>query len=123
MNAKVRTFLIELARDKRKGYIHYQELSEVCGLGFDMSIPHHRLEIGAVLGDISVYEHNHKRPLLSALVLTTSFAEGDGFFKLCEELDYGGSWKKLKEDPGFVSLRMNECYEFWQNDRKYLKYK
>ncbi len=123
MNNKVRSFLIEIARNKRQGFIHYQELSNACELGLDMGIPKHRLEIGEILGEITCYENNYGRPLLSSLVITKNFEEGDGFFKLCVELGYGSNWKKLKEDPAFVSLRMIECHNFWQNEENYLKNK
>jgi hypothetical protein len=122
MNNKVRRFLIEVAR-KRGGYIHYQELSDKCSLGlFFRDNPYDRLLIGKILGEISAFEHNQGRPLLSALVITKTGEEGDGFFKLCEELGFGSA-RKLKSDPAFSAIQMNRCYGFWQNDNNYLKYK
>ena len=122
MNNTVRDFLIELAR-KREGFIYYQQLSDKCNLGFNFQDnPNDRTEIGRILGEISEYEHNQERPLLSALVLSRNLQEGDGFFKLCEELGFG-SYKKIKSDPAFTSIQMNRCYEFWQNDSKYTKYR
>lgn len=123
MNLRVRSFLIELARHPRKNYIHYQELCRECGLGLDMSKPEDRKEIGHILGVISTFEFKKSRPLLSALVVSTNFEEGDGFFKLCVELGMGGSWKKLKDDPAFVSLRINECVEFWKDETHYLAFR
>lgn len=122
MNKQVRKVLIEIAR-KRNGYIHYQELSDRCQLGFHLQeYPQERLEIGYILGDISEHEHIHNRPLLSALVITTSGEEGGGFFRLCESLGFGNA-SKLKNDPTFAAIQMNLCYEFWQNDDNYNKYK
>ena len=122
MNNEVRLFLIELAR-KRQGFIYYQDLSDKCNLGFNFQDnPNDRTEIGRILGEISEYEYNQGKPLLSALVLSKSLQEGDGFFKLCEELGYG-SYRKIKSDPAFTSIQMNRCYEFWQNDNNYKKYR
>jgi hypothetical protein len=122
MNHEVRLFLIELAR-KRHGFIFYQDLSDKCNLGFNFrESPYDRKEIGRILGEISAFEHSNDRPLLSALVLSKSLEEGDGFYRLCEELGYG-SYRKLKGDPTFAPIQMNRCYEFWQNDSNYAKYR
>lgn len=122
MNYEVRTFLIKRARN-RDGIVHYQELSDKCNLGFNFrDNPHDRVEIGKILAEISTFEHTHDRPLLSSLVLTKQFEEGDGFYKLCVELGFG-NYRKIKRDPGFASIQMKRCYEFWQNDSNYIKYK
>jgi len=92
-------------------------------LGFNFrESPYDRKEIGRILGEISAFEHSNDRPLLSALVLSKSLEEGDGFYRLCEELGYG-SYRKLKGDPTFAPIQMNRCYEFWQNDSNYAKYR
>jgi len=122
MHLASRAFLVELARHPRKNIIHYQEFCKKCGLPYDMSIPYDRKEIGRVLGEISAFEFKRDRPLLSALVVSTNFEEGDGFFKLCEELGMG-SWKSLKQDPGFSAIEMNRCTNYWLDDWNYLKYK
>ena len=123
MNPKVRSFLIERARETRNETVHYQELCDKCKLGLDMSRIDHRAEIGRILGEISSYEHeNDRRPLLSALVVRAGDNyEGDGFFKLAEELGFG-NWKKLR-DSNFDILEINKCIDFWSDDTKYLKHK
>lgn len=122
MNRIVRSKLIEIAR-KRGGYIHYQQLANECNLGlFFQDNPSHRKEIGRILGEISAFEEEHRRPLLSSLVISQGGDEGYGFFKLCEELGYG-NWKKLKNDPAFPSIQMNRCYDFWQNDDNYTAFR
>ena len=121
MNQKVRLHLIEVAR--KKGYIHYQELGNACGLGLNMSEnPYDRLVIGEILGEISEYEVDNGRPILSSIVITKSGEEGDGFYKLCESLGLG-DWKKLKRDGTFSAITMNNTTEFWKNDNNYLKYR
>jgi hypothetical protein len=81
-----------------------------------------RARIGEIIGEISKSEHSNNRPLLSSLVLTKSGKEGDDFYRLCEELGYGDT-DKLKYRPDFSQERMKECYEFWQNESNYRKYK
>lgn len=120
MNLKMRELLIDLARHPRKNYIHYQELCKACGLSLDMSIPFHRKQIGDILGEISAFEYKKGRPLLSSLVLSKNFGEGDGYYKLCEELGMG-NWKKLKQDVAFSTIKMQECISFWKDDSNYIK--
>lgn len=96
-------------------------LSDKCFLGLDMQQIQDRNEIGLILGDISRFEHKNKRPLLSALVLRASDDyEGDGFYKLAEELGYG-DWKKLKREGIFEILQIKECIAKWGDDSYYLK--
>jgi len=122
MNKIVRAKLIETAR-KRNGFIQYQELSNQCGLKLSLQdIPEHRTEIGNILAEISNFEHASERPLLSSLVLNASGEIGDGFYKLCEKLGFGYA-QALKRDATFAPMQMNKCYEFWQNDSNYLRFK
>jgi hypothetical protein len=84
---------------------------------------HVRAEIGRILGEISKYENSLKRPLLSSLVLRAGDQlEGDGFYKLAEELGFG-DWKRLKREGVFEVLQIKKCIEFWSNDSNYIKYK
>jgi hypothetical protein len=124
MNTKVRYYLIELARQKVKQIVTYQKLSDDCGLGLNMQDnPNDRKILGGILGEISIYEHNNgNRPLLSALVVRAGdYDEGDGFYKLAEELGFG-KWKRLK-DGVFAVEQMSKCIEFWCNDENYDKNK
>jgi hypothetical protein len=122
MNTRVRDHLIEVSR--KKGIIGYQELCKACGLELDMrNSPHDRGEIGRILGEISTYEYRQKRPLLSAVVLSKSGEEGDGFFKLCEDLGITGDWRRLKKDDVFVVTEINKCLEFCSNIDNYKAFK
>jgi len=123
MNNLVRDYLIELARKRTNQTVFYQTLSDDCNLRLDMSIPNDRVIIGDILGEISIFEHNNKRPLLSALVLRKGDDyEGDGFYKLAERLGFG-NWKKLKKDKFFEIEQMKECIAKWQDDKYYNKHK
>lgn len=124
MNSTVRTYLIERARMRTNQLVTYQNLSNDCHLGLVMQEgPHIRREIGEILGDISKYEHEHGRPLLSALVIRAGDNyEGDGFYKLAEYLGFG-DWQKLKREGVFEVQQMNECIRFWSDPINYQKYR
>jgi len=119
MNHTVRNYLIELARKRTDQTVTYQRLSDDCKLNYTMDNPYHRKELGVILGDISRYEFLNDRPLLSALVLRAGDNyEGDGFYKLAEELGFG-KWQKLKEESIFEIIQINKSIEFWRNEEKY----
>lgn len=121
MNYRVREFLIDLASKGK--FIYYQPLSDSCGLGLDMQASEwDRAEIGRILGEVSTYEHENGRPLISAIVLSKgSLYEGDGFYKLAEKLGFG-PWKYLR-DENFAIEQMNACYEFWKNNDNYTNFR
>lgn len=120
MNTVVRSFLIELARHRTNQTIHYQELSDACSLGLNMrENPSDRKTIGVILGDISRFENGHERPLLSSLVIRTSDNyEGDGFYKLADELGFGG-WQRLKREGIFEIQQMKQTIDFWRDATNY----
>lgn len=115
MNETVRKKLIEVAKDK--AIIHYQELCNACNLKLDMqNNPADRKEIGRILGEISAHEFANKRPLLSAVVLSKNGEEGDGFYKLCQELGITKNWRKLKEEGIFSIQEIIKCHQYWSNN-------
>ncbi len=119
---KVRTYLIELARSHRQ-IIQYSELSVECELGLDMyNNPSHRELIGKILGSVSYYEFTNDRPLLSSLVVSASNEQGDGYFKLCEDLGLG-KWQALKRKDKLDMAMIKNCLDFWRDDIKYNKHK
>ncbi len=119
MNTTVRNHLIEVAR--KRGIIHYQELCNACNLKLNMhDNPSDRLEIGRILGEISVFEHNEKRPLISAIVVSKgTLDEGNGFYKLCEELGITSDWRRLAKDDTFAIREISKCHDFWSNTGNY----
>lgn len=120
MNYRVREYLIDLCTKGK--IISYQELSEECKLGLDMSSPGDRSKIAELLGEISTYEHQNKRPLLTAIVIAKrTHTQGDGFFKLGEQLGLG-NWKTLKRNA-FDAEQIRLCSEFWSNTENYNKYR
>lgn len=118
MNTVVRDYLIEAAH--KHGIVYYQDLCNACNLKLDMhNNPADRGIIGSILGEISRYEYENKRPLLSAIVLSKSGEEGDGFYKMCEQFGITGDWRKLKREETFAVAEIKKCHEFWSNPVKY----
>ena len=124
MNSIVRSYLIELARKQTNQTVTYQKLSDDCKLGFNMrDNPFQRKELGLILGDISRYEYSKERPLLSALVLRSGDNyEGDGFYKLSEELGFG-RWQSLKKEGIFEIIQIKDCLNFWISDENYYAFR
>ena len=100
----VRNILINVA--SKKQLIYYSDLCKTANLRLDMSIPADRGKIGEILGHISRYEHENGRPLISSVVVSRSMEQGDGFFKLAEELGFG-NWKMFEYDM------INKAHNFW----------
>lgn len=120
MNYQVREYLIDLCSKGKT--IGYQELSNECNLDLDMSSPADRSKIAEMLGTISTYEHQHNRPLLTAIVIAKrTQVQGDGFFKLGDQLGFG-NWKILKRDS-FDIEQIKKCYEYWGNQENYTNYR
>lgn len=107
---RVRDILISVASSCN--IIHYTELCQKAALKLNMSIPADRGKIGRILGNISFYEHESGRPMLSSVVITVNGKQGDGFFKLAEELGYG-EWQKLKKGQLFEFDMMKKTHDFW----------
>ena len=71
-----------------------------------------RAELGRILGEISIYEVKHKRPMLSAIVVSKQKIEpAFGFYNLADELDVR---EKGESDQQLFFRQLEECYEEWQ---------
>jgi hypothetical protein len=122
MEREIREKLIELARKKTPWT--YSQLNEQLLLGLNFKNGYDRELIGEFLGDISIYEYEKGRPLLSSLIIHKSNdrEQGNGFYKLCSTI-YGKEWEELKADKNFELERMKECYSFWKYNENYKKFK
>ena len=120
MNTKVRSYLIDLAR-KTEGYTTtYQRLSDDCELGLQMQEkPSDSNILASILEEISVFEYEGQRPLLSALVVRAADnQEGDGFYRIAEKLGFGDR-DALKEEGKFAKEQIHKCLEFWRDDKNF----
>lgn len=107
---RIREILIEIA--SKKNVITYSELIIKAKLDLDMNAPYDRGVIGRLLGSVSAFEYEEGRPMLSSVVITVSGKQGDGFFKLAEELGFG-DWKKLKKGGIFEYEEMSRAHNYW----------
>ena len=118
----IRSQLIELARLRTT--LSYSQLNDQLQLGLNFSNPLDRDLIGEWLGEVSLHEFNNERPLLSCLITHQNGLreQGDGFYKLCEEL-YGEDWEILKANKKWENQLIADCFEFWLNPDNFKKYK
>lgn len=122
MNERVRSFLIDLARQRTNQTINYQRLSDNCNLGLQMDNIADRNRIATILDDISTNENSNRRPLLSALVIRLdSGSEGDGFYRMAERLEFGDR-QTLKRDGIFEAQQIRDCINFWSDDNNFNRY-
>ncbi len=123
MNTRVRHYLIDLARKRTNQTVTYQKLSDICALRLNMSNQDDRNTLADILREISIFEFNNNRPLLSSLVLRVGDNyEGDGFFKLAEHLGFG-DWQLLRREGTFDIEQINACINFWQNDSHFIEFR
>lgn len=101
--------LIKAARNR--GTVTYQELAHVVGL--PLSGSHMGKRLGEILGAVSQNEHNHKRPMLSAIATNVSGKVSDGFFVLAKELGLLTS-DDAQEQQTFLLKQRQEIYEIWK---------
>ena len=123
MDYKMRRKLVDLARIKG-AKISYQALSDEFQLQLNMKTKKDRLLIASMLQEISSFEYESGRPLLSSLVLTKGKRgkQTDEFYKYCEELGLG-DWQDLKSDPDFEAKLRKACYDYWRDDSNYKSFK
>ena len=89
--------------------LSYSEIAPLAGL--NMENPADRLELGAILGEISESEHAKGHPLLSAIVLhKNDSVAGDGFFKLASSLGLFLGGDKVS----FLINEIKRVHAHWQ---------
>ena len=93
---------------KTKDITTYGQIAPLAGL--DMESPADRDEIGRLLGEISTFEHQHNRPMLSAVVVhKDDKTPGHGFFELARSLGlYVGG-----DDDAFFVRELRRAHDYW----------
>lgn len=109
--ANVYCRLIEAA--KKRELVYYGKIGEIMGI-FQ---PGNRLskETGQMLGEISQFEHDHNRPLLSAVVVRPDLKPerpGKGFFELAKELNKFKEGSKEDQEK-FWKQELQAVYATW----------
>lgn len=122
MDKEIRKQLIEIARLRTTWT--YTQLNEQLQLNLNFSDASERKLIGEWLGEVSVYEYERGRPLLSCLITHKNGLreQGDGFYKLCEDI-YGENWETLKANKKWENQLIADCYEFWLKPDNYKNFK
>ncbi len=121
MNNRVREYLIKVARTKDR-FVYYSQLIKDCKLDYNLGLEGDKKKFSKMLGDISSYEHQNERPLLTSLAIYKDPKrndQGKGFYRLAENLGFGNA-KKL-ENSLFGFEEAKNCRKYWQNDDNYSK--
>jgi hypothetical protein len=122
MNMHVRKYLIEVARQKDK-FVYYGDVVKECKLNINLSIPSDHDVLSNILSEVSTYEHDNGRPLLTSLVIYKDSSKndhGEGFYKLAQSLGLGDKKKLRNELFGFSEA--TKCREFWQDENNYSQF-
>lgn len=94
----------------------YGEIAPLANL--NMETPDDRGKIAHILGDISTYEHEAGRPMLSAIVVLAGIGyPGDGFYTLARQLGVHHG-KKEFEDLDFFVQEVKKVHAFWKPQGK-----
>ena len=100
---------IELITAARyRGTVTYQEIAQIMGL--PLSGNHMSREVGWILGEISAYELENGRPMLSAIAVGVNGKPGQGYFEWARKLG------RLTTEDEWVFWE-NECkavYDTWK---------
>ena len=110
MNQEIRKFLIDQAV---KGVpVFYEVIGNI--LKLDLEKESDRNILSKTLGDISAFEFEQKRPLLSAIAIYKQTNDhGYGFYELCESLKIGKAKALHEKLYGFTQIE--KCKEYWQD--------
>jgi len=95
---------------KRQATTTYGAIAPLAAL--EMDNPPDREEMRQILGKISTYEHQHKRPMLSAIVVyKQENIPGPGFFELARHL---GLLSEGNEELSFFCQEVTRVYAAWK---------
>lgn len=122
MEKQVREYLIGVARQKDK-FVYYSDVVKDCNLNINLSIPSDHDILSNILSEVSIFEHENNRPLITSLVIYKDSSKndhGEGFYKLAQSLGFGDK-KKLRNDL-FGFSEATKCREFWQDETNYLQF-
>ncbi|OQB47611.1 MAG: hypothetical protein BWY02_02068 [bacterium ADurb.Bin157] len=116
INNKLRKVLIDTAK-KEGGTISYSEAGNIVEL--NMNSIADRTTLAHMLGEISWFEHENNRPLLSVVVVHGSDEitpmPGKGFFNLARE---SGKMKPDEDVLGFFIEELKRANNYWSKNDK-----
>ncbi len=114
MNREIYKFLKEVAKKRKgeKGIIYYSDLANEFNLPFENS--EDRNKLFELIGEITQFEFDNGRPLLSVVVVHKDDTRmpGDGFFKLACDLEV---WDGKEDRLIFFGKELNKTHNYWSN--------
>ncbi len=117
MNHEIRNYLIDQCVKGKP--IYYEDVGNKLGLNLELQSD--RLILSKTLGEISTFEHNNNRPLISSIVIyKVKNDHGYGFYNLCEKLGLGKATSLRNKLFGF--LEMDKSKIFWQKGLNHKSY-
>lgn len=107
--AQLRERLIEAAR--HRGFVYYKEVAQRLDIVSDR-LDHSR-EMANALDEISIYEHENGRPLLSVVVVHQDDKRpGQGFFKMAK---HTGVQEPATDNDAFYVHELTRAWDYWEN--------
>lgn len=117
MNQEIRRFLIDQCVAGKP--IYYEVIGKMMGL--DLQLESERIILSKTLGEISTFEYQNERPLISSIAIYKQKNDhGYGFYNLCQELGIGKSSTLSDNLYGFTQIE--ECKIYWQKEENYLAF-
>ena len=114
MNKELRTRMIEVALTENE-FLRYSEAARILRIKADR-LDHSR-ELAEALDEISTYEHEQGRPLLSALVVhQDDLQPGGGFFKMAKRV---GKQSPSEDNDAFYFAELRNLRHYWQDHVRY----
>jgi hypothetical protein len=105
MHEQIYKFLADVAR--RRDCTTYTEIARMAGFDVTQAVDHAKLD--AILAEISTFEHQHDRPLLSAVVLCDDADKTHlGFFTLARQLGLNHD-----DDVEFFIQELRRVHKYW----------
>ena len=117
MNQEIRKYLIDQCVFGQP--IYYEDVAKK--LNLNLALDKDRSVLSKTLGEISAYEYEKGRPLISSIAIyKTANDHGNGFYNLCEELGIGKATKLKRDYFGFTALENSK--KFWNDEFNYQQF-
>jgi hypothetical protein len=111
IHEKIYERLKDVARESAT--ITYSEIAPLAALNLEN--PAHRNMLGEILGEISTYELENNRPMLSSIVVhSDDRLPGEGFFILARFLGKYHGQGEIADMEFFVD-QVKRVYSYWQS--------
>lgn len=113
MNQTLYDELIRLARGQ--DLAAYSDVAPLVGLSMD--VEEDRNQIALQLGEIARNEHNHGRPMLTALIVHRGNDNnpGEGFFSIAQELGHFDGSRDQIARLTFWANQVTQVHNHWAN--------